>query len=161
MKKKAVDVQDIRILNILMKNAGITNKDLAQKLNLSEGATLVRLQHLWERGIIESYMAKLNYPYFGYDKQFCLRINSLEMDSLELIRRLKNSRYVVNFFCVDTEDFVIRDYTVILQTSDLKAADEECHRLIDGISGIKAVTLSRINLIYQKALSLEDNDIVK
>jgi DNA-binding Lrp family transcriptional regulator len=131
MKKKAVDLQDISILNILMKNAGITNKALAQKLNLSEGPTLVRLQPLWERGIIESYMAKLNYPYFGYDSHFCLRVSVLEMDSQELMTRLRNSRYVVHFFCLDTPtDFLTRDDTAILRTADLQSADKESHKLI-------------------------------
>ena len=52
MKKKKIDLLDISILNILKDRTEITNKDLAKKVELSEGPALVRVQRLWEGGIL-------------------------------------------------------------------------------------------------------------
>jgi len=60
VKKKTIDVTDIEILNILAGHAELTNKELANKIGLLEGPTLVRVQNFWERGIIKSYGAIIN-----------------------------------------------------------------------------------------------------
>jgi DNA-binding Lrp family transcriptional regulator len=46
MKKKTIDVQDIKILNILNEHAELNNKELSSMIGLSEGLTLVRVQNL-------------------------------------------------------------------------------------------------------------------
>lgn len=72
MKNKTIDVTDIEILNILKEHAELNNKEPANKIGLSEGPTLVRVQNLWERGVIQSYGAIINHHYFGYDKFYLI-----------------------------------------------------------------------------------------
>lgn len=50
MKKKQIDLLDIAILNILNEHAELNNKQLSEKIGLSESPTLVRVQNLWGRG---------------------------------------------------------------------------------------------------------------
>lgn len=66
--KKAVlrlDQTDRRILDILQKQAKITNAQLSKEIDLSPAPTLERVKKLENSGIIESYHAKLNTKALG------------------------------------------------------------------------------------------------
>ena len=69
MKKKQIDVTDIEILNILTEHAELNNKELANKIGLSEGPTLVRVQEaLGTRynQIVQTEDGRLYYSQDGY-----------------------------------------------------------------------------------------------
>jgi DNA-binding Lrp family transcriptional regulator len=162
MKKKTIDVQDIEILNILAEHAELTNKELAARIGLSEGPTLVRVQNLWERGIIKSYVAMVNLHRFGFSKLFLIRVEVSESDAPELKLRFNLSRYTV--LLVELEgsiDVIMRIYIGIMLMKSLKASKEELHILTTGIKGIRSVTFNQINSLEQKTLHLEHDDVIR
>jgi DNA-binding Lrp family transcriptional regulator len=162
MKKKQIDHQDIIILNILMQNAELTNKRLSEIIDLSEGPTLVRVQKLWERGIIKSYAALINLPFFGYDKFYFIRVEVSDTEADELRQRFSLSRYIIILIEVEgSVDLVMRIYLGICQTKNLKSAKDELQNLTAGIKGIRTVTFNPISFINQKALHLDDRDVIK
>ncbi|MEJ2005217.1 MAG: Lrp/AsnC family transcriptional regulator [Cyclobacteriaceae bacterium] len=55
-----LDETDRRILEILQKNAKITNAQLSQEIGLSPAPTLERVKKLENSGVIQSYHAKLD-----------------------------------------------------------------------------------------------------
>jgi DNA-binding Lrp family transcriptional regulator len=162
MKKKKVDAIDIRMLNLLLKNAGINNKELASKINLSPGPCLVRQQKLWERRIIESFTAIINYRIFGYDKYFSFQISVLRMHSRDLKEKLMGSRHVICQLIIDSQDdFLTELQTGILQTKNIDQAAAEMQMITTGIDGIRSVSLNAIKFISQKSLRLEEYDKVR
>ena len=62
-----VDALDIKMLNILQKNARTKRNQIAEEVGLSIPSVSERLKKLEENGIIEGYFARLNKKSFGYD----------------------------------------------------------------------------------------------
>ena len=62
-----LDDLDIKILNMLQKNARTKRNEIAEKIGLSLPSVSERLNKLEERGIIEGYYAKVNKQSFGLD----------------------------------------------------------------------------------------------
>ena len=60
-----LDSIDKKILNILQKNAKITNSKLSNEIGLSPAPTLERVRKLESNGIISGYHAKLNKSKIG------------------------------------------------------------------------------------------------
>ncbi len=55
-----IDELDIKILNIIQKNARIPNAEIARQVDMAPSAVLERIRKLEERGIIMGYEARLN-----------------------------------------------------------------------------------------------------
>ena len=60
-----IDRTDKKILELLQKNAKITNAKLSKEIGLSPAPTLERVRKLEARGIISGYHAKLNMSKIG------------------------------------------------------------------------------------------------
>ena len=60
-----IDRTDKKILELLQKNAKITNANLSKEIGLSPAPTLERVRKLEARGIISGYHAKLNMSKIG------------------------------------------------------------------------------------------------
>ena len=60
MKDTKLDKIDLRILQTLQKHGRITNKNLAERVNLSPSSCLQRVRRLDQAGVISSYQAHLN-----------------------------------------------------------------------------------------------------
>ena len=73
-----LDDRDIQILSILQEEGRITKTALADRLNLSLTPSWDRLQRLEEKGIIESYGARLSSSFI---KNFHLVITEVELES--------------------------------------------------------------------------------
>ena len=162
MKKKTIDVQDIENINILTEHAELNNKELAARIDLSEGPTLVRVQNLWERGIIKSHTAHINYQFLGYNKFYLIRAEVSDTDADELKQRLAISRYMIIFVEIEGSiDLVMRIYIGICQTKNLKTAKDKLQVLTTGMKGLRLVTMSPISTIIQKSLRIDDKDVIK
>jgi Lrp/AsnC family transcriptional regulator, leucine-responsive regulatory protein len=162
MKKKTIDVTDIEILNILAGHAEINNKELANKIGLSEGPTLVRVQNFRERGIIKSYKAHINLEFFGYSKLYLMRLEVTDTNADEMKQRLLLSRFIIIYFELEGSiDLVMRIYLAIYLTKNLKAAKDELHFLTAGLKGIRTVTFNPISSMEQRSLLLDNKDVIK
>ena len=96
MRKKTVDKIDIQIINLLQRNANLTNKEIAEKINLSESNTLVRVRKLIENEIIGERKYEINFAFFGYKFEFITIIN-IHKPSEELFTlRVKDYWNVIN-----------------------------------------------------------------
>jgi DNA-binding Lrp family transcriptional regulator len=61
-----IDDTDSELIQQLVKNGRLTNVELAQILNTSEGTIRRRIQTLIDRGFIRGFTTLLNYNLFGY-----------------------------------------------------------------------------------------------
>ena len=60
MSEIKLDELDKKILKTLQKEGRLSNKDLAEKINLTTTPTLERVRRLEREGVIEGYSARLN-----------------------------------------------------------------------------------------------------
>ena len=130
--------------------------------NLSESPTLVRVQNLWERGIIISYVAMINMHSFGYGKFFLIRVEVSDNDAEEMRSRFSVNRHII--ILVELEgsvDLIMRIYIGICQVKSIKIAKDELKHMTEGIKGIRSVTFNQINSLKQKILRLEDEDVIR
>lgn len=61
-----MDEIDKKILNIIQKDARITNAEIARQVELAPSAVLERIRKLEERGVISGYVTKINPRAVGY-----------------------------------------------------------------------------------------------
>jgi len=66
-KKELIDIVDVRILEVLMKDAKKPYTEVAKKAFVSGGTVHVRMRKLEEAGIVEGTALKVNYAKLGYD----------------------------------------------------------------------------------------------
>jgi len=64
---KVLDSVDINLLDLLQKNAQVSNAELAKLVNLSPPATHARIKRLEKEGFIENHVAILNHKKLGFD----------------------------------------------------------------------------------------------
>ncbi|MEE9150514.1 MAG: Lrp/AsnC family transcriptional regulator [Thermoplasmata archaeon] len=104
-----IDKTDMRLLQILQKNARMTNIDIGEKLNTSEATVRRRINNLVDRGYIRAFSALLDYKKMGN----AVKVNVLarvEKDSLEdVANSLKKSKNV-HMICQ-----VIGDYNLFCE----------------------------------------------
>ena len=79
-----LDTIDISILEILQKDARISNTELARQVNLSPPATLTRVRRLEEDGHIKRYSAIIDRLQAGYD-MLCFVLVSLQLHEIEQV----------------------------------------------------------------------------
>ena len=63
----SLDENDKRIISEYLKDARISYREVAKRLQLAVGTVLTRTKKLENEGIIESYSAILNHDKLGYD----------------------------------------------------------------------------------------------
>ena len=69
-----LDELDKKILNILQRNAKITNAQLSQDIGLSPAPTLERVKKLEQSGLIKSYHAELDPEMLGLGVQMFVQV---------------------------------------------------------------------------------------
>src|SRR5262245_219694 len=62
-----MDAADLRIVDLLQRNARTTQSEIAREVGLSQPAVADRIRKLEERGVIESYVARVAAESLGID----------------------------------------------------------------------------------------------
>jgi len=75
MHKVSLDRQDVRILDILQRNARMSRSELAEAVNLSTSQCYRRLKRLESSGLIERYVTLLNLEKAGFDVQAMVMVS--------------------------------------------------------------------------------------
>lgn len=116
-----MDQIDRLILRELQRNCRLTNVELAQRVNLSESATLRRVRTLENDGVISQYVALLNAHKAGFPTNVFVNItlNRQDHDDLQAfeaaVRKVPevmecylmtgSSDYLLRVVCSDAADF--------------------------------------------------------
>ena len=105
-----LDDLDIKVLNLLQKNARTKRNELAEAVGLSLPSVSERLHKLEEKGYIEGYYTKLNRKAFGYD---ILAFVFVTMDSSKHYKALINK--------VEKNPMIIECHSVLGEGSHLSS----------------------------------------
>ncbi|MGB5946653.1 Lrp/AsnC family transcriptional regulator [Paenisporosarcina sp.] len=87
---KALDAIDLQILDILQRQANISNAELGRRVNLSPPATHARIKRLEIEGYIQKQVAILDQQKLGFDL-LCYIFISTDIHQAEQLETLENN----------------------------------------------------------------------
>jgi len=140
--KIQLDAFDVKILQELQIDGGLTNQELAEKIGLSASPCLRRVKILEENGIIEKRVTLLDRKKLGLDITAIIQIG---MDrhtpkKFEVFEaQLKTYEEVIECYLITGQD---ADYTIKVVVPDMEAYQEFLLNHITTIPGVSSVTSS-------------------
>ncbi len=150
---KILDDVDIQILDIMQKEAQLSNAELARRVNLSPPATHTRIKRLENEGFIDRQVAILNQEKLGFDLLCYIFIstNIHQAEQLEVLENaLKAMTEVLECHCLTGEyDYLLK--VVIRDRKELDSFIRRLNRL--GISRIQT-NLSLREIKYSTVLPI-------
>ncbi len=132
MYKPLTDHIDNRILTALQADASLSQRDLAEKVGLSQNACWRRLKALRDSGIVKGTTARLDREKLGLGLVVFVMIRTRHhsVDWLKTFRRqVSNLPEVVDFFRIGGD----YDYMLKVVTHDMKSYDSVYQRLIQRV----------------------------
>ncbi|MGF1627951.1 MAG: Lrp/AsnC family transcriptional regulator [Kiloniellaceae bacterium] len=138
MKGRKVDHIDARILLELQRDAGLSQRDLAERVGLSQNACWRRLRTLDEEGIIQGRTLRLNRDKLGLGLVVFVMIKTRHHSAswLQTFRtHVSSIPDIVDFFRIGGD----YDYLLKIVTSDMASYDAVYQRLIQKVE-LESVT---------------------
>lgn len=147
-----LDDLDIKVLNLLQKNARTKRNELAEAVGLSLPSVSERLHKLEEKGYIEGYYTKLNRKAFGYD---ILAFVFVTMDSSKHYKALINK--------VEKNPMIIECHSVLGEGSHLlkiiAKKTESLEKLLGEIQSWPGVVSTKTTFILSAIKETTEIDI--
>lgn len=125
-----LDHIDVQILRALQQDAAQSQRDLAEKIGLSQNACWRRIRLLQERGIIRNYTVRLDHQALdrGLVVFAMIRTRSHSASWLAQFRsHISSIPDIVDFYRIGGD----YDYMLKIVTSDMKSYDHVYQRLIE------------------------------
>ncbi|MCT8998821.1 Lrp/AsnC family transcriptional regulator [Chelativorans intermedius] len=138
MKGKEVDQIDRRILRALQRDAGLSQRDLAEKVGLSQNACWRRLRALEDHGIIRGRTLQLDRGKLGLGLVVFVLVKTRHHSAawLQTFRQhVSGIPEVVDFFRIGGD----YDYMLRIVTTDMASYDSVYQRLIQKVE-LESVT---------------------
>lgn len=135
-----IDKYDRRILDLLQRDGRITNVDLAEKINLSESATLRRVRALEEEGYIDRYAALVNQAAVGLSNNVFVHIvlhreEQSELDAFE--KAVRDIPEVMECYLMTGDfDYLLR--VVVTDMADFERVHKEGLTRLPGVSRVNS-----------------------
>ena len=129
---KMIDHIDRALLRALQDDAGLSQRDLADRVGISQNACWRRLKQLTARGILQGSTARVNRQTLGLDLVVfvMLRTRHHSADWLRRFRRhVLTIPEVVDFHRIGGD----YDYQLKVVTQDMASYDRVYRRLIEGV----------------------------
>ncbi|CAM3832231.1 Lrp/AsnC family transcriptional regulator [Phaeobacter inhibens] len=127
-----LDHIDLALLRALQRDASLSQRDLAEKVGLSQNACWRRLKTLGESGLMQGTTARLDRKQLGLDLVVfvMLRTRHHSADWLQTFRRhVLTIPEVVDFHRIGGD----YDYQLKVVTEDMASYDKVYQRLIEGV----------------------------
>ncbi|GMX62493.1 Lrp/AsnC family transcriptional regulator [Paenibacillus elgii] len=152
---KVLDEVDIQILDLMQKEAQLSNAELARRVNLSPPATHARVKRLESEGFIERQVAILNQEKLGFDL-LCfvfMSTNIHQAEQLEVLEKaLSSMPEVLECHCLTGE----YDYLLKVANKDRKELESFIRKLNKlGIARIQT-SLALREIKYSTVLPIGD-----
>jgi Lrp/AsnC family transcriptional regulator, leucine-responsive regulatory protein len=152
-----LDSTDFRILGCLQQDAGLTNVELAGKVNLSPSPTLSRVKKLEADGVISRYVALVDPHALGLKVNVFVRV-SLEKQEAAALEHFEQA---VSHFDEVMEVYLMtgdEDYLLRIVVPDIQALERFILENLTRIPGIKNIKSSFAlkQVKYKTALPIPD-----
>ncbi len=134
------DRYDKLILNALQRDGRISNKHLAELVNLSESACLRRVRALEEGGMIERYVAMVSQPEAGLPGNVLVHIGLHREEQSELAafeEAVRNIPEVMECYLMTGEfDYLLR--VVVADMADFERLHKEALTRLPGVARVNS-----------------------
>ncbi|MEM6940834.1 MAG: Lrp/AsnC family transcriptional regulator [Pseudomonadota bacterium] len=133
-----MDSIDAKIIEVLQKDGGLSQRELASRVNLSQNACWRRLQKLKDTGVLQGSTAVLDRHKLGLGLVVFMMIKTRHHSAkwLEMFRQtVLNIPDVIDFYRIGGE----YDYMIKVITEDMNTYDAVYQRLISQVE-LDAVT---------------------
>lgn len=139
-EKRTLDKLDCRILELLQRNARMSNTEIGKRIGLSQPAVTARIQKLEDDGVIEGYGARINARRAGLEISALIRLKTTH-DKIEACLHMFDAMPAITAADrVTGEDcFVVR--ATVGAMSQLEA-------VIDSLAAFGAVSTSIVLATY-------------
>lgn len=84
-----IDQVDVNILRELLMDAQQSHRELARKIGVSAGTIISRKRRLEENGVIQGYIAKLDYEKLGYELTVLTEVTVSQGEIIEVGEEIK------------------------------------------------------------------------
>ena len=128
---------DTRIVSLLMQNADLTYKEMAEKLKLNESTVRKRVLALQKSGIIKKYLVEVDTERLGYKTNVMLGVDVDPSKMMEIGRKLvaiPETRMVYNTSGGN-------DFVVVVWTKDREGLAKVVDHIL-GFEGVHKITPS-------------------
>lgn len=150
-RKMQMDEIDCRILNILRKNARISNQELAKRINLSPSAALERVKKLYRDGIISGCETRINCAKLGLGLTVLISIVTDEkLCDHHVAQELAKFPEIVEIYDISGD----ASYLLKVVTCDTNALHELMNR-IGQIDGVKSSKTTLVLGMFKEGISPE------
>jgi DNA-binding Lrp family transcriptional regulator len=135
-----MDIFDKKLLSILQNNGRISNVELAEAVNLSESACLIRVRSLEERGLIDRYVALLDHKKVGLTDTVFVHIvlKREEKSELEAFENaVKNIPEILECYLMTGEfDYLL--HIVVANMADFERLHNDSLTQLPGVSRVNS-----------------------
>lgn len=135
-------------MKILQDNARLSNQEIAELVNLSTSACHRRIKLLESSGVIEKYMAKLNYAKMGIHIEAIVEIKLAqltEFDHKSFLSAIEKFEEVTKAYIITGES----NYVLHVATKDLNAFSQF---VIYKLNKVKGITNINSKIILEKVI---------
>ncbi len=135
-----VDTHDRAIVRALQTDGRMSNVELAERINLSESATLRRVRALEEVGLIEGYSARINQARGGLPGNVFINITLQRQDQQDLEAFEKAVQQVPEimecYLMTGNFDYLLR--VVVADTDDFERIHSQKLTRLPGVSRVQS-----------------------
>jgi DNA-binding Lrp family transcriptional regulator len=121
MKQAEIEIDDVdkKILNLLIDDARLSYRKIAEKIGVSAATVMNRVKRLEKTGVITKYTIGVKYSFIGYDMQIIMDVRIAKGKLYEVEEKIAKHP---NVFAVydNTGPF---DATIIAKFKDRRSAD--------------------------------------
>ncbi len=134
-----IDKVDKYIIEQLSENGRVSFANIAKEINLTDVAIKKRLDRLFQRGILKSITAEIDYDVLGFSEKVELLITIDPSKKSEVLLKLKETEDVKEVYEVTGEyNLIIK--IIALDKNDLKIILDNIFK-IDGVTKISILTI--------------------
>ena len=152
-----VDELDIKILNILQKNARLSYREIAKELGVSVGTVYNRVKRLEKSGVIKGYTPLIDYEKIGFGLTALIGIKAQGKKIIELEKRISECKQVTMIYDI-TGEF---DIFVVAKFKD-RADMNRCVKWLLSLDGVEKTNTSVVMQVIKEdpRLPLENQDLI-
>ena len=123
-----IDEKDLKIIEILRRNARATYTEIAKELGLTEAAARKRVKRLENLGVIKGYRAIIDYKKLGYTIISLTGIDTEPEALLDVAKNLLEKSWVNSLF-LTSGDHMIMAEIIARDNSEFLRIQEEIKRI--------------------------------
>ena len=113
-----------KILNLLQKNARISNTEIARQVGISSPAVAERIKKMEDLGIISNYLTKVDHNALGYGLRALITVRAFMGRLKPFLHQIKSYKEVVNCYRITGNENIVMEVVFENQKHLEKFIDE-------------------------------------